>query len=146
MGSVGPMGVSEFNLSFLYAHSETGISSFLLKNSIDDMKPTLEEHKKEANKQDKEVRVTLILNRYKDTCWVCERVIPKLALTISEKLNIPSSQIDISIRYNEEYKGNEKSNKHLPKLRVDKDILTKAENRLTKEIFDKLDEEKKLKS
>lgn len=60
MGSVGPMGDSA-NLPFLYAHSETGISSFLLKNSFEDMKLELEEHKKAAEEQGKEVRVTLFL-------------------------------------------------------------------------------------
>ena len=145
MGSVGPMGKSKENLPFLYAHSETGISSFLLKNSIEDMKLELEEHKKAAKEQGKEVSVTLFLNTFKDTCWVCERVIPKFALTISKKLDIPLPQIDISIRYNEEYKGNKLSNKYLPKLREDKDILTKAENLLTKDVFDELDEETKIK-
>ncbi|MBL6621575.1 MAG: hypothetical protein ISP24_02690 [Rickettsiales bacterium] len=144
MGSVGPMGDST-NLAFLYAHSETGISSFLLKGSFEDMKPALEEHKETAEKQGKEVCVTLFLNTFKDTCWVCERVIPKFALTISEKLEIPLSQINISIRYNEEYKGNRLSNQYLPYLRADKNILTKAENLLKKEAFDQLDEKTKIK-
>jgi len=145
MGSVGPMGKSKENLPFLYAHSETGISSLLLKDSFDNMKPELEKHKKAAEEQGKEVRVTLFLNTFKDTCWVCERVIPKFALTISEKLDIPLPQIDISIRYNEEYKGNRLSNEYLPKLRANKDILTKAENLLTKDVFEQLDEEQKIK-
>lgn len=139
-GSVGPIGTSKNN-PMLYCHSETGLTSIWLKgNSIQEIiKPELDKHRGNG-------RVAILFNTQRSCCWVCERVIPKFALTIAQKLDISLAEIDISIRYNEEYDGREKRDVELARLRTKDNIVLGKAKELLKERFSKIENEEEIKN